>query len=24
LDGVTRDKSWRGASVRDLRYRIEL
>jgi L-amino acid N-acyltransferase YncA len=24
LDGVTRDKSWRGASIRDLRYRIKL
>jgi GNAT superfamily N-acetyltransferase len=24
LDGVTRDKSWRGTSVRDLRYRLEL
>jgi GNAT superfamily N-acetyltransferase len=24
LDGVTRDKSWRGAGVRDLRYRIKL
>jgi GNAT superfamily N-acetyltransferase len=24
LDGVTRDKPWRGASVRDLRYRIKL
>ena len=24
LDGVTRDKSWRGAGVRDLRYRLKL
>jgi hypothetical protein len=24
LDGVTRDKSWRGASYRDVRYRIKL
>ena len=22
LDGATRDKPWRGATVRDLRYRI--
>jgi L-amino acid N-acyltransferase YncA len=24
LDGATRDKSWRGTSIRDLRYRIRL
>jgi hypothetical protein len=24
LDGVTRDKLWRGARVQDLRYRIKL
>jgi GNAT superfamily N-acetyltransferase len=24
LDGLTRDKSWRGAGVRDLRYRLKL
>jgi GNAT superfamily N-acetyltransferase len=24
MDGATRDKPWRGASVRDLRYRIKL
>ena len=24
LDGATRDKSWRGVRVRDLRYRIKL
>jgi hypothetical protein len=24
FDGVTRHKPWRGASVRDLRYRINL
>jgi len=24
LDGATRDKTWRGASVQDLRYRIKL